>query len=641
VNETDIAANKAAITSNDSDIANNAAAITAHNTADGDLSATNELTDLKLDASNILTLTNPATGSNQVDLSGFVSSDNQYPDKFALNGTFLELSLIRDGLSDRTVNLDGTFATDAQVSTQISNAITASEALDYDKVIGNESVTALTFDGTNLTLEQDGAANKTVNLSSVSSDNQYPDKFALNGTFLELSLIRDGLSDRTVNLDGTFATDAQVSTAIAASEALDNDKSATNELSDLKLDASNILTLTNPATGTNQVDLSGLVSSDDQQVELFAFNGSTFELLLGIENDATTRVANLSSLHADGTETKVVAGDSNIIVTGDGSSTSPYGIYNNFTEVDGSISNEIQDLQFSSGVISLTNDPDATTIDLSAYDDNAADDFDGEWTSLNNIPADIADGDNDTQYTAGTGINLSGTEFSVNNLAGDVTGPTNATVIADGAIVGGAGGKIADNSITASDLAPNSVNASEINANAVGTSELKVDAVETENIKDANVTPVKIEPGSNNQVLVTNSSGNVAWEDQTSNTVGAETNNSISAGANGGAFYESPIKAFGKISSGGGVTKATAGVTATRISTGRYRVTLPTGAVSDADYIIQLTQPGRGGAGNDDPGISYSNQTATSFEVIIGDNDNGGTDRSRFDSEFMFTILDL
>ena len=328
-------------------------------------------------------------------------------------------------------------------------------------------------------------------------------------------------------------------------------------------------------------------------------------------------------------------------MTGDGSSTSPYGIYNNFTEVDGSISNEIQDLQFSSGVISLTNDPDATTIDLSAYDDNAADDFDGEWTSLNNIPADIADGDNDTQYTAGTGINLSGTEFSVNNLAGDVTGPTNATVIADGAIVGGAGGKIADNSITASDLAPNSVNASEINANAVGTSELKVDAVETENIKDANVTPVKIEPGSNNQVLVTNSSGNVAWEDQTSNTVGAETNNSISAGANGGAFYESPIKAFGKISSGGGVTKATAGVTATRISTGRYRVTLPTGAVSDADYIIQLTQPGRGGAGNDDPGISYSNQTATSFEVIIGDNDNGGTDRSRFDSEFMFTILDL
>ncbi|WP_166638610.1 hypothetical protein, partial [Maribacter spongiicola] len=276
--------------------------------------------------------------------------------------------------------------------------------------------------------------------------------------------------------------------------------------------------------------------------------------------------------------------------------------------------------------------------------------------------------DTDTQYTAGTGLTLNTTTFSVNNLAGDVTGPTNATVIADGAISGGAGGKIVDNSITASDLAPNSVNASEINSNAVGTSELKVDAVETENILNGNVTPIKIQPGSNNQVLTTNSSGTVVWENQspdistnltqntttglitytnetnasqTANTVGAETNNNISVGANGGAFYASPIKAIGKISSTGTITKATAGVTVTRISVGYYRVTLPAGSVSDADYIIQLSQPGRNGVGNDDPGISYSNQTATSFEVIIGDNDNGGTDRSRFDSEFMFTVLDL
>jgi hypothetical protein len=70
-------------------------------------------------------------------------------------------------------------------------------------------------------------------------------------------------------------------------------------------------------------------------------------------------------------------------------------------------------------------------------------------------------------------------------------------------------------------------------------------------------------------------------------------------------------------------------------------VNLPSGLVSDANYIIQLSQPGRGGAGNDDPGIAYENQTSTSFEVIIGDNDNGGTDRARYNSEFMFTVLDL
>jgi hypothetical protein len=129
---------------------------------------------------------------------------------------------------------------------------------------------------------------------------------------------------------------------------------------------------------------------------------------------------------------------------------------------------------------------------------------------------------------------------------------------------------------------------------------------------------------------------------QTANVVGAESDNSISVGANGGAYYESPIKAFGKIASSGAITRATTGITVTKLSgNGHYRVNLPAGLVSDANYIIQLSQPGRGGAGNDDPGIAYENQTSTSFEVIIGDNDNGGTDRARYNSEFMFTVLDL
>ena len=120
----------------------------------------------------------------------------------------------------------------------------------------------------------------------------------------------------------------------------------------------------------------------------------------------------------------------------------------------------------------------------------------------------------------------------------------------------------------------------------------------------------------------------------------------LTATTTGTAWANQPIKAFGKISAAGAVVRATSGVTSTRTSTGRYRVTL-TGVVTDGDYIIQLTQPGRGGTGliggggNDDPGISYANQDATGFDVIIGDNDNGGTDRARFNSEFMFTVLDL
>ena len=120
----------------------------------------------------------------------------------------------------------------------------------------------------------------------------------------------------------------------------------------------------------------------------------------------------------------------------------------------------------------------------------------------------------------------------------------------------------------------------------------------------------------------------------------------LTATTTGTAWSSQPIKAFGKISATGAVVRASSGVTASRTSTGRYRVTL-TGVVSDGDYIIQLTQPGRGGTGliggggNDDPGISYANQDNTGFDVIIGDNDNGHTDRARFNSEFMFTILNL
>jgi hypothetical protein len=143
---------------------------------------------------------------------------------------------------------------------------------------------------------------------------------------------------------------------------------------------------------------------------------------------------------------------------------------------------------------------------------------------------------------------------------------------------------------------------------------------------DGTLTDVNDSVGTAGQVLTSTATG-TAWVDPAL----------VNAGAN-----SSPIKAIGKISSDGTILKATTGVTVVKnLGEGHYTITLPAGATSDANYIIQLTQPGRGGSGNDDPGISYSNQTTTSFDVIIGDNDNGASDRIRFDSEFMFTILDL
>ncbi|MEQ5792585.1 hypothetical protein J4E06_16080, partial [Muricauda sp. NFXS6] len=84
-------------------------------------------------------------------------------------------------------------------------------------------------------------------------------------------------------------------------------------------------------------------------------------------------------------------------------------------------------------------------------DTDSTDDFDGNWGSLVGVPADLLDGDGDTTYTAGLGINISGTnEISTTDLAGDVTGPIDATVIAPGAVNSS---KIADGTIVNADIA--------------------------------------------------------------------------------------------------------------------------------------------------------------------------------------------
>jgi len=210
------------------------------------------------------------------------------------------------------------------------------------------------------------------------------------------------------------------------------------------------------------------------------------------------------------------------------------------------VTNVIQDLRFTSGVITLTGDPDATAIDLSGYDTDASDDFSGSFNDLTDVPVGLADGDDNT----------------TTNLNQDV-----------------------------------------------GTGVISY----------------------NNEIGLT----------QTANTVGSEVSNSISVGSNGGAFYESPIKAFGKIASNGDIEKATPGIMVDRLAAGNYRVFLPAGLVSDDDYIIQLSLLSRNGTGNDDPGITYFNQGVNSFDVRIGDNDNGGGTRIFYDSEFMFSILDF
>ncbi|MBD0852517.1 hypothetical protein, partial [Maribacter arenosus] len=259
-----------------------------------------------------------------------------------------------------------------------------------------------------------------------------------------------------------------------------------------------------------------------------------------------------------------------------------------------------------------------------------------------------------------TGDGTTGNELQVAN------GGVNTLQLADGSIIGGIGGSIADNTITAADLAPNSVDQSELQADSVGESELIAESV----------TPAKIQPGGANQILRTNGTGTlVTWvdlplgggtteladqatitgdgtsgnefkvadgginsaqlatdavtsikilnENVTPAKISPHTINGYVLTTVGGAVAwqpvptnTGPVKGIGKVNSGGGnLAAGTTGLLLSPISNpslGQYVVSLNGGFVSGSNYIIQLTVQG-------DNRIYVVSQGSNTFTVQIVD----------------------
>jgi trimeric autotransporter adhesin len=131
----------------------------------------------------------------------------------------------------------------------------------------------------------------------------------------------------------------------------------------------------------------------------------------------------------DGSETKVTSG-TNISVTGTGTTASPYVVNNTFAEVDGSTTNEIQDLSLSGNTLSLSSD--ATTVNLAPYLDNVTTNLTVSGTS-SPLTINSSDG-TDVTITAGTNVTLSGTAGNITinstNSGGTVTGVTASSPLA-------------------------------------------------------------------------------------------------------------------------------------------------------------------------------------------------------------------
>jgi len=185
-------------------------------------------------------------------------------------------------------------------ATLINNHITA----DGDLSSTNETLTAAVIQGNELVITESGNETR-VDLSgfnNTGSDNQNLETATLTGQNLTIN-IQNG-NPTTADLSA-LATDTELANAITASENADNDQADDNELiTNAELAGTDLIITDAGASWT--VPLASLSGSNGSDGSIIDPNGGTF-----------------------------------IEITGAGTGPSPYVINNTFTEVDGSISNEV------------------------------------------------------------------------------------------------------------------------------------------------------------------------------------------------------------------------------------------------------------------------------------------------------------
>ena len=241
------------------------------------------------------------------------------------------------------------------------------------------------------------------------------------------------------------------------------------------------------------------------------------------------------------------------------------------------------------------------------------------FSNLTSIPTGLLDGDDDTTYSAGTGLSLTGTTFAVDNTTiapvfsnltsiptGLLDGDDDTTYSAGDAItLTGIVFSITDGDITSAKITNNTITDIDV-ATGAAIAGSKINPVFTDNVSTTGTLAVTgqttINTGANSTTLPTDRG--TANQVLTTNGAGAATWQTPTA---------NPLKAIGKIDGAGGVLKITSGVTPTRNSLGNYTVDLSSLSLPDANYIIQLTLLGAPAGST----IQVTNQTAASFTVQI------------------------
>jgi len=435
------------------------------NVDDADADPTNEIQDLNL-SGNTLTITNNAsataidlapfsgtntdnqtlslatdqlsiTGGNTVDLSSLIDDADADPSNelqtlslstndltlsdgggtvTLFSGDFSDLSGVPANLdTDATDDFDGAFSSLSGVPTGLNDGddvgptYTAGAGID---ITGGVITSIGDIDGSD---DFDGDFNSLSNIPAGLSDGDDNTTYSA-GTGISLSgttIINTGDTDASDDFDGAFGslTGVPVNLDTDATDDFDGAFSSLSGIPSGLSDGDDNTTYSAGAgitlSGTTIINTGDTDASDDFDGAFGSLTGVPVNLDTDATDDFDGAFSSLSGIPAglsDGDDNTTYSAGAGITLSG--------------TTIINTGDTDASD-DFDGAFGSLTGVP----VNL---DTDATDDFDGAFSSLSGIPAGLSDGDDNTTYSAGAGITLSGTTI-IN------TGDTDASDDFDGA----------------------------------------------------------------------------------------------------------------------------------------------------------------------------------------------------------------
>ncbi|MEB8330582.1 hypothetical protein OO009_14570, partial [Flavobacteriaceae bacterium KMM 6897] len=385
-----------------------------------DGSVTNEIQTISLSGNNLIL----SNGGGSVPLPS------------GADGVISNISASANNLIFTGVN--GGFNGNVNLEPLVDNAVANNGFLtvEVDGSITNEIITASSLNGPILTITE-GGNDFDIDLTGVGggSADGVVSNVVLNGndlvftgfgggfnSFVDLSSIDTTLDEAAV--DAFVANNGFLTTEV--------DGNITNEIITASSLTGTTLTITEGGNDFD-IDLSGLGGGSTEEAD-----GTT---ITGIGSNADPFKIEPSTVLGQFLRTDPATGN----VIWDDLPTGTAGAVNSdgITIVGDGVAS---DLSVPTGGITSAQIFDGTIAAVDLNQMGAANDQILKWNGTVWAPAADAGG---TVYAAGAGLTLNGTDFDVDNLAGEVTGPTTATVIANDAVTSA---KIANGTIAAVDL---------------------------------------------------------------------------------------------------------------------------------------------------------------------------------------------